>query len=348
MSNLIFNPIVPITFMSVFVTVVLAIILLNRKHVINRIIILALIFIISQRPMVLNQEEVTFSLNLDVIFVVDTTFSMYAEDVKTGETRFDVTKTLMKKIIDELPGSRFAVISHNNAAYLKYPFTFDNAAILSVIDSLAIVEPNYAAGSQISRPAAYLKLLLNSSAITNNNNKTDRKKIVFYFGDGEVGSTSQLSALTGIDGLVGQIDLSAYKNLLTTDIVKYDELKELVDGGAIFGTGTVEGGKILAKGVFDDKKYSKNGYVINYDTQKPYVSYLDEEVLKDLASRLGIDYMNAESNKINDKINEIKGLTEQDITDEKVKKASDTYYYFTFALALALIYELYYYRRNEL
>lgn len=345
MSNLIFNPIVPITFMSIFVTFMLFLIFINRKHLINRIIILILIFIISQRPMIVNQEEVTYSLNLDVIFVVDTTLSMLADDVKNFETRIDLTKDIMKKIVNELAGSRFAIISHNNAAYVKYPFSFDNAAILSVIDSLSVVETHYAAGTLISRPANYLRMLLKSSIITSNSNLANRKKIVVFFGDGEIDNYQNIKRLKELYTIQKYFD---YKEDDIEEVASYDGMNELIDNGMILGTGTKTGGKIVARGTLDDKKYAKNGYVINYDTQKPLMSYLNEEGLKDLASKLGIEYMNAESSELKNKIKEIKGMTEENLTNEKVKKSVDTYYYFTFLLTMALIYELYYYRRNEL
>ena len=326
MSSLIFKPIVPITIMSIFTFIMLVIVLINRKHIINRILILALVFLISQRPMIMEEEDSVYSLNLDVIFVVDTTLSMLAEDVKE-ETRIDLVKKICKDIVNTLPGSRFSIIAHHNAAFIKYPFSFDNAAILSVIDSIKIVEPNYSVGSSLSLPADYMKMLLNSSIITTNKGMLKREKIVFFFGDGELNNTEKLQ----------------------TDLTKYDGMDKLIDNGAVIGIGTTEGGKIVAKGSFNTDKYTGGGkYIIDYSTQKPAISKLNEDNLKQVATKLGIDYFNYNSGKLTNKLAQIKDISEQETRHQKIKKENDIYYYFTFALMILLIYELYYYRRNEL
>ena len=325
MSNLIFKPMIPITFMSVFSFIMLLIVLINRKHIINRILILALVLLISQRPMLVNQEDVTYSLNLDVIFVIDTTVSMLADDVK-ADTRIDLAKDICKKIVNLYTGSRFAIISHNNSAFVKYPFTFDSAAILSALDSIKIVEPQYAEGSSLSLPADYLKMLLNSSILTTNKDLLNRQKIVFILGDGELSNSEKIR----------------------TDLTRYDGMDKIINNGAIIGLGKVEGGKLRAVGSFNNRKYAENGYIISDVNQKPIISKLDENNLKELSSKLGLEYINAESTRLNSKIEEISKIAEQKESGQKIKKESDIYYYFSLILMILLIYELYYYRRNEL
>ena len=352
MSNLVFKPIIPIFYISIFTFIMLVIVLINRKHIINRLLIIALVFIISQRPILINQEDATYSLNLDVVFVVDTTLSMLAVDVN-AYTRLDLVKDLMKKIVNDLPGSRFAIISQDNSAFVKYPLTFDNAAILSVIDNLKVIEGQYSAGSSISVSADYLRMLLNSSNNTAKKDLANRKKIVFYFGDGE---------LDNADALRKAME-AKYKSIIESrtgkkfeeteedneeELVRYNGMNELIDNGAVMGVGTAEGGNIRAIGYLNDPQYAEKGFLIDYYTQKLAVTKLDEAMLKKLSSKLGIDYFNAESGKLNAKLDEIKGLVEKDETGEKVRQEKDLYYYFSTGLLLLLIYELYYYRRNEL
>lgn len=324
MRDLVFQPIISISIMSIFAFIMLVIILINKKHVFNRILILILVIIISQRPMLINQEEDTFSVNLDVIFVFDTTLSMLADDVP-AETRLEFSKQLSKKIVNEFAGSRFAIISHNNGAYVKYPFTFNNAATLSVIDSIQIVEPEYSAGSSLSLPADYMRMLLNSSIITTNKKQAYRKKIVFFFADGELSNQEKLR----------------------TDLTKYNGMDELIDNGAIVGIGRKEGGELRAVGAFDRPDYAIDGYLIDLASQKRVRSYLNEDNLKELANILKLDYFNAESNGLDLKIEDLKGMMEQEESNEKIKRAVDIYNYFSLALTVLLVYELYYYRRNE-
>ena len=69
-----------------------------------------------------------------------------------------------------------------------------------------------------------------------------------------------------------------------------------------------------------------------------------KENLKELASKLNLDYFNSTENKLDAKLEKIK---ENAISndDDKQKKDQDIYYYFSIPLLILVIYELYYYRR---
>ena len=224
-DNLIFKPIIPLGAMIVFSIFLLIIVLINRKHIISRILIIILLLIISQRPMLKNEDDVSYVLNLDIVFVVDTTVSMNAIDIipnNTNVTRLDRAKEIIKYIMKNLPGSNYAVITYNNDAYLKYPFTNDNAVILDVIDALKIVEPNYAIGSAHSLPAEFMKMLFTSSENKDNTHDAKRQKILFFISDGKLNN----------------------QEILNNNLAAYDGINEMIDNGAIIGMGTPEGSKI--------------------------------------------------------------------------------------------------------
>ena len=328
-EGLIFKPIIPLSTMIIFSVILLVIIIINRKNIINRILILILLLIISQRPMLRDQDDVAYVLNLDVVFVIDTTVSMNSVDVNNG-TRLDEVKKVSKNIMEEFPGSKFAVITYNNDAYIKYPFTDDYAVIEDVIDALKIVEPNYAIGSSLSLPTEYLKMLLESAESNSNLHDEKRRKIVFFMGDGELNNAEKIN----------------------TNLDDYTGLESLIDNGAVLGFGTVEGGKIkITESIKMKNLVDSAGYLLDNSKKPPVaaISKMNEDNLRDLSSKLGIDYINENSTDLlNEKIKEIKNDVNEEEDEDEAKNDKDLYYYFSMASLVLLLYELFYYRRNEL
>ncbi len=355
MNDLIFRPIMPVA--NIFLVIMLVIVLINRKHVINRVLIIALLFIINERPMLKNRIDITYSLDLDVAFVIDTTVSMNAIDTPSG-MRLDEAKAICKKIMDALPGSQFEVITYDNAALMKYPFTNDNAAVENAIDNLRIVNPFYAKGSALTMPIEFLHMSLSSREERSEYHKKKRENIVFLIGDGELDNEEKLN----------------------TDFNEYTELAKKIDNGAIIGVGTKEGGKIklldenknpifmggdtktrnwlaassvrggtkglLGNGYGQYKKIvNDEGYLYeSTKTKELAISKYGEENLKELASKLNLDYFNSTENKLDAKLEKIKENAINN-DDDKQKKDQDIYYYFSIPLLILVIYELYYYRR---
>ena len=333
MSELTFKPIMPLA--NILLAIMLVIVLINGKHIVNRILIIILLFIINQRPMLKNKIDVTYALNLNVAFVIDTTVSMNAVDVDNG-TRLDVAKNICKEIMEYFPGAQYEIITYDNEALMKYPFTSDNAAVASMINSLRIINPFYAVGSSLTMPIEFLNMSLQSEAEHSKYHNEKRQNIVFIIGDGELDNEEKLN----------------------TNFDEYKELSKMIDDGAVIGIGTKKGGKILiTKDDVKDKKtgavarkYSsivdENGYlVVNSETKEPAISIYGEDNLKELANKLNLDFFNASENKLNGLLNEIKEDAMHN-QDDKEKKDKDIHYYFSIPLLFLLIYELYYYRRN--
>ena len=330
-DNLIFKPIIPLGAMIVFSIFLLIIVLINRKHIISRILIIILLLIISQRPMLKNEDDVSYVLNLDIVFVVDTTVSMNAIDIipnNTNVTRLDRAKEIIKYIMKNLPGSNYAVITYNNDAYLKYPFTNDNAVILDVIDALKIVEPNYAIGSAHSLPAEFMKMLFTSSENKDNTHDAKRQKILFFISDGELNN----------------------QEILNNNLAAYDGINEMIDNGAIIGMGTPEGSKIrITDTINKNKLVDSNNFLLDNSKNPPTpaISKLNEINLREISDKLELDYFNEKDNLLDNKIDEIKKNVNQS-EDDDVKNDKDLYYYFSMASIILMLYELLYYRRNEL
>ena len=319
LKDIVYKPMFPLRTMIIIAIALGIVILLNRKHIINRFLIIILLVIISQRPMLKNQNEVTFNLNIDVLFVVDNTVSMNAVDA--NGTRLNKVKGDCKRIVELLPGANYALITYSNLSLIKYPFTSDMATINSVIDQMKIVDPYYANGSTLDMPYDNMKLLINSSS-----KKDKHQQIVIFMGDGE---------------LVG-------KEKQNTNIDKYKELKDIIDGGMVIGYGTPEGSKVIIKDSIALKEITdKDGYLIDGSNKNLSISKLNEDNLKKLASNLSLDYYRMpDDNTLNKKIESIK---ENSISNEEGEEEidKDIYYYFSGALIVLLLFELFHYRRDE-
>ena len=322
MNDLIFKPMIPLIIMIIASIIMIGLIVMNKKNIINRIIMVLMLFIISQRPMFQNGAALTYNLDIDVLFVIDNTMSMNAVDVN-NDTRLNAVIKDCKHIINEMAGSNFAIITYNNYSQVRVPFTTDAEISINVIDNLKIVDPSYATGSTISLPYDDMKMLLSSSK-----SKDKHHRVVFFIGDGELTNKEKLSL----------------------DLDKYRDIRELVDDGAILGYGTEEGGKILVtEGVSLAGMIDSNNYLLDRSKtpNEPAISKLDENNLKDLAKTLDIDYIHMkETSDINKKISKIK---DNAIMIERGNSTAnqDIYYYFSGILTICLLYELYCHRRND-
>lgn len=320
MKDIVYRPIYPLRTMIIIAIVLTVIVLLNRKHIINRLLIIALLVIISQRPMIKNQEEATYNLNIDVLFVIDNTVSMNAVDVN-NDTRLNAVKKDCNKIMNLLSGANFAVVSYGNVALIKHPFTSDTADIKDILDQMKIIDPLYAKGSTLDMPHDSMKILLDSS-----NKKEDHFRVVFFMGDGE---------------LIG-------KEVKDTNLSSYNDIKELINGGAVLGYGTTKGGQVkITESVALSKMTDSNGYLVDGTTGGLSVSKINEENLKKLASTLSVDYHHMPDDSILPQL--IDNIKEESIMtdDDKANLDKDTYYYFSGGLIVLLLLELFHYRRDE-
>ena len=81
------------------------------------------------------------------------------------------------------------------------------------------------------------------------------------------------------------------------DASDWDAVKEYIDGGLVLGYGTEEGGpmKVLRLGNSGSQSGGEPEYI--HDSSKPdnpiAISKIDEAALKDVASRVGVDYVHS-------------------------------------------------------
>lgn len=301
------NPIIPIWLMAILCVGMLFLKRRNMRAYIRQIIAVVLIFLINLRIMVPSANVSTNTQTLDtyVLFVVDDTISMLARDYDGDTERLTAVKNDCSHIIEQLDGAKFAVISFNNNANLVAPYTDNSEYANDVIDSLYPLDSLYARGTSMN-----VCLDVMTDTLKRAREKADGSVVVFFISDGEITNEDKLESFKAA--------------------AKY------VDGGAVLGYGTKDGGNMYVKSYYTDQEElleDTSGY-----PRKPAVSKIDEKNLKSIADDLGISYINMnDSTNVDPVIKKIQREVTGDSKTGKVKGFVDIYYIFAAMLAALLV-----------
>lgn len=220
---MVFKPIINKYILIIVFVALLALLLFHifrrNKEIVTNIlsavrifIILLLSFIILMRPTKEVKEANLYLNNLDVMFVVDDTMSMWAEDMGSG-TRMEEVRKDVDYLIDSFPGANFALIKFDNYSEVLSPYTQDASDVKDSLEAISMISDLDAKGTSLNTPYKDMESLLKSTA-----KKQDRKAIVFFISDGEITGDEQLSSYAG--------------------------LKDYITDGAVLGYGTEEGGEM--------------------------------------------------------------------------------------------------------
>lgn len=309
-------PIIPIWIMIIICLVLLLFIIRSKKKNWIQIIMVILLFTINLRVMIPSNSSKILANNLDVLFVIDNTISMEAEDYDGTNTRLSGVKEDCKYIINRLNGARFSVITFNNTAKIVTPYTKDTNITIEAIDIIEPVDELYAKGTSLNTP---LETIV--SSLTSSEKKEDKIRVIFFISDGEITDDSTLKS--------------------------YAEIKRHVSNGAVLGYGTTTGGNMKVK-----NKYSETTEYIMDTSDLKYekaVSKIDEDNLTKIAKDINIDYinMNKQSN-INKKLKEIENTINSNLESSDKSTYDDTYYFLVVPLLILLVIELNMYRRKIL
>ncbi|PYF99056.1 Ca-activated chloride channel family protein [Georgenia satyanarayanai] len=210
----------------------------------------------------------TVATNVEMFFVVDRTGSMAAEDYDGGRPRLDGVRHDVEALVEAMPGARYSVITFDSQAARQLPLTTDARAVSTWAETLVQEITYYSAGSAVDRPLPALRGALEGAADRNPENV----RLVFLLSDGEN---------TRGDG-TGDSETQSYA-----------ELAPLVDGGAVLGYGTAEGGQMR---FYDGTETTGPGTDAPWilDETQPgspaAVSQIDETQLRRVAEQLGVDY----------------------------------------------------------
>lgn len=319
MNEMIYKPIIPIVYMAV---ICVALLLLKRKGVfafLRQFIIVLLLFAINLRPMIPNGEITTQKQQLDaaVIFVIDNTVSMLAEDYGEGDaTRMDGVRMDCRHIVTELTGASFAAMVFNNKANRLTPFTDEEEYLFSIIDSIKPMSEIYARGSDLNIGKPMLKDMLADASGDEN-----KRVIVFFLSDGEITNEKKLES--------------------------FSELAPMIDYGAVLGYGTEKGGRMHAE-TYDGMVELVTDYSNWDDPDKAAISRIDEKNLKQIADDLGVSYIPmGEPSRLDSLLNSIRKDTAGEVEEDSIEGYTDIYYYFAIALFAMLLLEMILYRRKE-
>ena len=269
--------------------------------VIRTAAIAALILIIGLRPMTERSSMDVETKNLDVLFVVDDTLSMWAEDYDGKNTRMSGVRKDCAYIMERLQGANFGLIRYENTARILAPFTQDRDNVQDALATINRPDTYYARGTSLDIPYnAMEKLLISSSK------KEGRRTILFFFTDGEV--TKEDASFS------------------------YKELSQYVDGGAVLGYGTEKGGRMR-----DD--YGSDVY--DYEQHGSAVSRIDEMNCKLLADDLEIDYIHMEhTENVRYLTDAILAGSSAERGSKRTVVYDDIYYYYAWPLLVILGLEL--------
>lgn len=225
---------------------------------VRRVLIAATLVVILLVPLRGGNVPVaTQGSDIDVLFVVDTTRSMAALDYGDGEPRWNGVEQDLPALAEELPGARFGLLTYGADANLVLPFTTDTAALVSAVETTFVESVFFAAGSRIDRPIYEVTTTLERAEEVD----PDRRRFVVFVSDGEDTDDGQPAP--------------------------YDEVGDLIAGGAVLGYGTEEGARMPEA----DDMSTDEGYVYDYQELKDAISHADPDNLTDLADELDVDYV---------------------------------------------------------
>lgn len=314
---MIINPILPIWLMGIICILFL---ICKRKGVfsyIRQIIVVILLFVINLRIMLPGEGAPVVSSGADILFVIDNTLSMLAEDCDGNRRRIDVVKEDCRYIMEQFPGASYSVISFGNNIRTMLPYTIDQSIVIPAVDSLNGQAALYATGTSLNDVMEYLKEALN--------NNRDNYQIVFFISDGENTSDDDLRSFSGLDNYV--------------------------DDGVVLGYGTKQGGPMKAVSYTGSEEEPEYLYYYddNFDKQLS-LSKIDENNLKSIASDLGVDYvhMTKQSDMDGAIAKVLAGINysaQEELTDS-TEGYVDIYYFFVIPLLLLLVIDYVCYRKK--
>ena len=306
------RPLLPPVVLGIIIAVVFAgvlVAILRRKNslikklvsVFRNLAIFLLIFVILLRPMNRRFDMDLELKNIDVLFVVDTTISMWATDYGNGRTRIRGVSDNSAYIMQELSGSNFGLIRFDNRSQVLAPFTQDMDNVDDAFATLREPDRYYARGSSPNVVYDDLEKMLESSAA-----KEDRMTVLFFISDGEITAEGET-------------------------LRDFSELSQYVDGGAVLGYGTKEGATMQ----------DANGIIRDPETHTDAISRIDEDNLRKLSEDLDIDYIHMVDDKnVAYLLETIKSGSVSYVGNEDAYIYDDTYYWYVIPLAALLLWEM--------
>lgn len=273
----------------------------------RRALMVLLLAVVALRPITPLEGEQTQRMNANVFFVVDRTGSMNAEDYGAEKKpRVDGVKADMQRIMEMTEGARYSIIAFDSVAASQLPLTTDAGAARAWIDTLSTEPTAYSKGSNIDRPLRTLVTALGEAR----EEDPDSHILVYVLTDGE-----------NTDG---------------KDAESFGPAHAMVDGGAVLGYGTTQGGPMKAQGG------QKDGEYITDSSGAKGLSMIDEKQLAKVAKDLGVPYLHRTDPQAPIE-GTMEGITLRPVPQEasrRVTSFDDWYWIASIPLTLLFIWEL--------
>ena len=315
---MIINPVIPVWLMGIICVIFL---LLKRKGIfpyIRQIVAILLLFVINLRVMI-PDDSITYTnkeIDTHVIFVVDNTLSMIAQDYNGNDERLKGAKADCNYIMDKLNGAKFSVVTFDNIARVLSPFSNDRQFVENAIESIAPLGNLYAKGSSLN---LWHDPALEELKIADEKDRGD--VVLFFISDGENNTSENLGS--------------------------FDDLAKYIDNGAVLGYGSKEGGIMEV-----DRWGDGNLETIKdpEDFESAGISQIDEENLKKIAKDMGVNYINMNTNEkdsLDEVINTVLENASSSDSSENATGYKDIYYIFVIPLLLLVIFEFIDFKRKR-
>lgn len=211
--------------------------------------------------------------NADIIFLVDTTYSMNALDGKGGGFRLADVRQDIKTFSEKLAGSRIGIVTYDSAATIYLPLTATTSDIAIAADTIQTKQ--YIESSQDPN---LTKALEDTKAYLDEAAKVDstRQRLLVVMTDGELtGSTDSTDKVT-----------AAARKIATS-----------VNASVVLGYGTEAGGKLpyLVDNfdTYSQERLSLGITQFENNTFSPVLSKRDQTFLRTFAGALNGTYVDA-------------------------------------------------------
>lgn len=272
---------------------------------------IVLLGVAALRPGVPGGEAEATAANLNVYFVVDTTSSIIAEDWGGEYPRVAGVRGDVADLALALSGARYSIVTFDQEARVRLPLTTDTTALDAALATLLPEPAEYSRGSSVTEADERLGTLLQQAA----ERHPERGRIVFYLGDGEQTAEGQPPPFT--------IPAS------------------LIQGGAVLGYGTSDGGRMKSTRARYDESPS---YLQDPTTGGDAVSVIDENRLRQLAAQLGLPYHHRVAGEsvlpVVDGIDLARYGSTEDLEKERIRARSELYWPFLLGVAGVAVWEL--------
>lgn len=316
---MIINPIIPIWLMAIICIVLLFFKRKGWMGYIRQILIILLLFAINMRVMVKDVEVPVLLPKVDVLFVVDNSISMLAEDYGLSNgRRLDAVKKDCEYIMEKLPGASFGLVKFEDTPEIMVPFTTDSTMVKQSLSLLKGEGSLHAAGTSMNTVMDSMEDILNDGR--------DNKKVVFFISDGE--------------------------DTLNDYLESFPRLKHFTHGGAVLGYGTTKGGRMKTVTFFGTEEEPEYLEVYNEETwDREYaLSKIDEGNLRKIASDFGIEYVHMTNTS---QVDRIINSVQNDITTSADAEGTtttagykDTYFWLLIPLAVILVFDVISFKRK--